>query len=141
MRSHESKNRLLILGLAMTLTTHVASGGQPRMEVTRSAIGSGGVLHDTSGELEISGTLSQLATGAMAGGDFVVAGGFWFEVPPADCNDDGLVSLLDHDTFYVCLQGPGGGIGASPCPCFDVDGDGDITLSDHAKLQAGFTGN
>lgn len=75
----------------------------------------------------------------MTGGEFEVTGGFWFGLAPTDCNDDGLVSLLDHETFAACMLGPDGGIDANPCPCFDVDGDGDITMDDYAKLQAGFT--
>ena len=78
--------------------------------------------------------------GFMAGDDFELRGGFWFELPPTDCNDDGLVSLVDYETFTACLAGPGGGLGADPCPCFDADRDGDITLHDYALSQAEFVG-
>ena len=103
-------------------------------------IDGGGGSNSTGGEFSLSGTIGQPDAGVMQGGDFTLSGGFWFGLPPTDCNDDGLVSLFDHETFTSCLLGPSGGIGASPCPCFDVDGDGDITLRDYAQLQVGFTG-
>ncbi len=110
-------------------------------ELTRNTFDGGGVMRSTGGNFEMSGTIGQPDAGVMYGGDFQLTGGFWFELPPTDCNDDGIVSLLDHESFTACLTGPGGGIGASPCPCFDVDGDGNITLSDYSRLQAGFSGN
>lgn len=97
-------------------------------------------MRSTGGDFELSGTIGQPDAGMMEGGGFTLSGGFWFELQPTDCNDDGLVSLFDYEAFTSCLLGPSGGIGATPCPCFDVDGDGDITLNDFAQLQAGFTG-
>ena len=111
-----------------------------KFEITRSTIDGGGVMQSTGGEFELSGTIGQPDAGVMSGGDFQLTGGFWIESPPTDCNDDGIVSLLDHETLTACLLGPDAGIDASPCPCFDVDGDGDITLSDYAQMQSGFTG-
>lgn len=108
-------------------------------EITRSTIDGGGVMVSSGRDFELSGTIGQPDAATMNGGDFELTGGFWFGLPPTDCNDDGLVSLLDHETLTACLLGPDGGIDASPCPCFDVDGEGDITLNDFAKLQAGFT--
>ena len=124
-----------ILGFVARVTSAL-----PDYEITRSTIDGGGVMQSTGGDFELSGSIGQPDAGVIIGGDFELTGGFWFELPPTDCNDDGIVSLLDHETFTACLSGPGGGIDASPCPCFDVDGDGDITLSDFAQLQAGFNG-
>ena len=121
-------------------TTLLAVGGPPEYEISRSTVDGGGVMRSTGGSFELSGTIGQPDAGVMEGGGFTLSGGFWFELVPTDCNDDGLVSLFDHETFAPCLLGPGGGIGASPCPCFDVDGDGDITLNDYAQLQTRFTG-
>jgi hypothetical protein len=128
-----------VLGIVMTMVLP-APGEEAEREITRSTIDGGGVMHNTGGEIELSGTIGQPDGGVMTGGEFDLSGGFWFDLPPTDCNEDGLVSLLDHETFTACLAGPGGGIDSSPCTCFGVDGDGDVTLSDHAKLQAGFTG-
>ena len=117
----------------------VTAGG-PTFEMTRSTIDGGGVMRSTGGDFELSGTIGQHDAGTMSAGEFELTGGFWFGLAPTDCNDDGIVSLLDHETLAACLLGPDGGIDASPCPCFDVDADGDITLHDYAQLQAGFTG-
>jgi len=128
-----------VLGM-LTTTALLMAGGTPEFEMTRSSIDGGGVMRSAGNDYELSGSIGQPDAGTMTGGGFELAGGFWFESPPADCDDDGLVSLFDHETLTSCLLGPGGGIGAGPCPCFDVDRDGDITLSDYAQLQAGFTG-
>ncbi len=118
-----------MLGTLMTTAVLVA-GGEPTYEITRSTIDGGGVMRSTGGDFELSATIGQHDAGVMEGGGFTVSGGFWFEIPPTDCNDDGLVSLLDNEIFAACLLGPGAGINASRCPCFDVDGDGNITMSD-----------
>lgn len=128
-----------IVGVLATTALLVAAV-EPQFEITRSTIDGGGVMRSTSGDFELSGTIGQPDAGVMEGGGFGLVGGFWFELLPSDCDDDGLVSLLDNETFAVCLLGPDSGINASPCPCFDVDGDGDITLSDYARLQSVFTG-
>ncbi len=114
--------------------------GPPEFEMTRSTTDGGGEMQSTGGEFMLSATIGQTDAGVMTGGEFQLSGGFWFGLRPTDCNDDGLVSLLDHETFTSCMLGPDSGIDADPCPCFDVDHDGDITLSDYAQLQAGFTG-
>ena len=124
----------------LTTTALLVAAGPPEFEITRSTIDGGGVMRSSGGEYELSSTIGQPDAGVMTGGDFELVGGFWFELPPTDCNDDGIVGLLDHETFTSCLSGPNGGIDASPCPCFDVDGDGDITMNDYSKLQAGFSG-
>ena len=128
-----------VLGM-LTTTALLMAGGTPEFEMTRSTIDGGGVMRSTAEGYELSATIGQPDAGTMTGGDFELAGGFWFGLAPADCNEDGLVSLFDHETFTSCLLGPSGGIGAGPCPCFDVDRDGDITLNDYAQLQAAFTG-
>ena len=117
----------------------LAQGGTD-FDLSRHSIDGGGVMRSTGGDFELSGTIGQPDAGVMTGGDFELAGGFWFELTPTDCDDDGLVSLFDHEVFAACMLGPDGGIDTSPCPCFDVDGDGDITLNDYARLQSGFTG-
>jgi len=134
-------NAVLTSAMAFATTATLMAGGPPEYEITRSTIDGGGVMRSTSGDFELSGTIGQPDAGVMSGGDIELTGGFWIESPPTDCNDDGIVSLLDHGTFAACLSGPDGGIDASPCPCFDADGDGDITLSDYVRLQTGFTGN
>lgn len=128
-----------IFAMLMTAAL-VMAGGEPAYEITRSTIDGGGVMRSAGGEFELSSTIGQPDAGVMTGGDFQLAGGFWFELSPTDCNDDGLVNLFDHEIFTACMLGPDGGIDTSPCPCFDIDGDGNVTINDYARLQAGFTG-
>ena len=135
------KKRLQWFALTPTLLMALVAGaGPPDFEITPSTIDGGGVMRSTGDDFELSGTIGQPDAGTMTGDDYELSGGFWFGLAPTDCNEDGLVSLFDHEIFTSCLLGPSGGIGAGPCPCFDVDRDGDITLNDYAQLQAGFTG-
>ena len=134
------KYSIMLMALTLALAGSEPMLGGTDYDLSRNSIDGGGVMRSTGGGFELSGSIGQPDAGTMTGGGFELAGGFWFGLAPADCNEDGLVSLFDHETFTSCLLGPGGGIGASPCPCFDVDRDGDITLNDYAQLQAGFTG-
>ena len=99
-------------------------------DLTWSTIDSGGVMRSTGGAFELSGTIGQADAGVMAGGDLTLTGGFWFEVLPSDCNEDGVVNLFDYDTFQTCLTGPGGGPLSPGCNCYDFDRDGVATLLD-----------
>ena len=137
--------RRIRYSIMLTAITFALAGiesiqGGPDYDLSRNSIDGGGVMRSTGEEYELSGTIGQPDAGVMEGGGFTLSGGFWFELVPTDCNEDGLISLFDHETFISCLLGPGGGIDAGPCPCFDVDRDSDITLNDYAQLQAEFTG-
>ena len=111
-------------------------------EITRSTI-DGGAMRSTGGEFELSGTIGQPDAGpgatGMSGGDFELTGGFWFALFPTDCNEDGVVSLLDHATFESCLLGPSTGVPAG-CECFDVNRSGTIDMADFAVMQPTYTG-
>ena len=109
-------------------------------EITRSTIDGGGVMRSTGGDFELSGTIGQPDAGIMEGDGFTLAGGFWFEEPPDDCNSDGWVNLLDYDDLSSCLSGPDGGLPFPECNCFDLDGDDDIDLSDIGRFQREFAG-
>ncbi len=113
---------------------------EPEYEITRSTIDGGGVMRSTGTEFELSGTIGQADAGAMSGGEFELTGGFWFEVPPGDCEDDGDVDLADYDQFESCLTGPAGGPPATECRCFDVDRNGVVDLSDFAVIQSTYSG-
>lgn len=122
---------LIVLGAA-TL------GLGQEIEVTRSTIDAGGAVRSTGGAFELSGTTGQSDAARLTGGNLELSGGFWFGIGPADCNDDGLVSLLDQADFEACLSGPDGAPSTSPCPCFDVVSDGVVDLLDFATLQREF---
>ena len=131
---------IILMALTFALAGSEPIKGGPDYDLSRNSIDGGGVMRSTGEEYELSGTIGQPDAGVMEGGGFTLSGGFWFELIPTDCNEDGLISLFDHETFISCLLGPGGGIDAGPCRCFDVDRDSDITLNDYAQLQAEFTG-
>jgi len=101
----------------------------------------GGAMRTTGGNFEISGTIGQPDAGRLSGGGFEISGGFWFEVPPGDCTQDGGVEIHDFVNFGACLAGPGGDPGSARCDCLDLDGDGDVDLADMAEFQASFIGN
>lgn len=133
---------LALLAAVMGAKTGVGqtAGGAPEFDLTWHTIDGGGIMRSTGGDFELSGTIGQHDAGRMAGGDFELTGGFWFEVLPSDCNEDGVISLLDYDTFETCLTGPGGGPLPGGCNCFDFDQDGVVTLADFATMQELFNG-
>ena len=132
---------ILLLGAAaLGVRVIVAVAVDPVYDLTWHTIDGGGVMRSTGGNFELSGTIGQPDAGAMSGGNFTLTGGFWFEVVPSDCNEDGVVNLFDYDTFQTCLTGPSGGPPAPGCDCYDFDGDGKITLLDFATVQAMFNG-
>jgi hypothetical protein len=118
-----------------TLALLVAAGAvTAQLEITRSTIDGGGGLRSTGGALELSGTIGQPDAGSLIGGDFELTGGFWFPLTPIDCNEDGIVNLVDHKALVACLTGPGASAGPA-CHCFDVDANGRVDLRDFAAIQ------
>lgn len=128
--------RTSIGSMAVVLCTSVAAG-PPAMELARSTIDGGGVMFSTGGDLELSGTIGQPDGGVLAGGDFRLTSGFWFELAPTDCNDDGSADLLDHASFIQCLAGPDG-VAPKRCECNDVNNSGGVDLRDFATAQNTF---
>ena len=122
------------------LTTFLGLATASEYELSRHTIDGGGVMQSTGGDFELSGTIGQPDAGVMAGGEFTLTGGFWFEEPPGDCNSTGGVDLLDHSDFELCLSGPDVSV-AGGCECFDVDHSGTVDLLDFAVAQASFTGS
>lgn len=130
----------LIAAVIGAKTGEAQIAGDPAYDLTWHTIDGGGVMRSTGGDFELSGTIGQHDAGRMAGGGFELTGGFWFEVLPSDCNEDGVVGLLDYDTFETCITGPGGGPLPPGCNCYDFDQDGVITLADFATVQEMFNG-
>jgi len=100
----------------------------------------GGVMSSTGGEFSLGGTIGQPDAGVMTGDVFELTGGFWFELPPSDCNSTGGVDLLDYDDFEGCLTGPDTGV-TEACKCFDVNHSNTVDLLDFAVAQTTFTGS
>lgn len=134
MKRYKKKQLALVGILAMASVT------RSELEIARHTIDGGGMMRTSGGPFELSGTIGQHdAGGVLTGGDFILTGGFWFEAPPGDCNFDGIVGLLDLDTFADCLAGPADGIDAG-CGCFDNNRNGAIDLADFSASQWNFVG-
>src|SRR3990172_8848829 len=80
-------------------------GATDEFDLSWYTIDGGGVMRSTGGDFELSGTIGQPDAGRMASADgvFELTGGFWFEVVASDCNEDGVVNLIDYDDFEPCL--------------------------------------
>jgi hypothetical protein len=128
-----SKNTLrsIVRILALMLGPHVAA--EP--DVPWRTVDGGGVMRSNGGELELSGTIGQHDAGFMAGGGFELTGGFWFELRPGDCNEDAIVSVLDHSSIADCLSGPGTELPRMDCLCYDLNRDKAVDLRDFGFFQ------
>ncbi len=132
---------IVAIALAICVQAREPLMGPPAtFDLSWNSIDGGGVMRSTGGDFELSGTIGQHDAGRMGGGAFELTGGFWFEVVASDCNEDGVVNTIDHNSFENCLSGPAGSL-ISGCACFDFDGDSKITLEDFATLQEMFNGN
>ncbi len=126
-------------GMLLVVIAGIVYAGDP-FEVSRYTIDGGGVMRSGGDDFELSGTIGQPDAAVMFGGDFELTGGFWFAIPPGDCEDDGDVDLFDYKRFESCLSGPGAGV-ATGCECFDVNRSGTVDLADFAVAQSTFTGS
>lgn len=123
----------------MVFCLAIATVVAAQFEILRHTVDSGGVMRSTGGVFELSGTIGQPDPGTLAAGNFELTGGFWFQIPPTDCNEDGGVNLFDHSSFIDCLTGPGGGM-LTACECFDTDRSGTVDLLEFAEIQTAFSG-
>lgn len=131
-------NRNRFASVVVCLAATIVMGQE--FDLSWHTIDGGGVMRSTGGDFELSGTIGQPDAGSLTGSDFELSGGFWFELPPTDCNKDGTVSLLDHALFTQCMGGPEGGVSAG-CECFDVDRSGSVDLHDFAAAQSAHSGS
>ncbi len=56
---------------------------------------------------------------------------------PGDCDNNGIVNLIDFAGFVLAAQGPDCG-GSGDCRCYDLNGDGCVDLLDFGALQVAF---
>ena len=125
-------NTCSILIVCLTATTAIGEG----VDLSWHSIDGGGVMRSTGGDFELSGTIGQPDAGVLTGGNFGLSGGFWFELPTGDCDEDGVVRLMDYRFFAQCLTGPNGAL-LSDCECFDVHRNGSVDLHDFAIITQG----
>jgi hypothetical protein len=106
------------------------------LDLAWNTLDAGGVTRSIGDGFELSGTIGQIDAGRASGGGLELTGGFWFELVPADCNEDGAVTLFDLADFIECLFGPTIPDGMGPlCACLDLNRDLTVSLSDFAELQ------
>lgn len=134
---HRSTTLYVLVGATAALLGRHADA---ELEIVRSTVDGGGVMRSADGGLELSGTVGQADAGVLTAGTLQLTGGFWFETPPTDCDDDGRVTLYDYQAFQPCLAGPAVGVSSPACACFDVNRDGVIDLHDVAIGQQSATG-
>lgn len=127
------KKFILSLYFLGSLAACVIAG---EFEIAWHTIDSGGAMRSTGNGFELSGTIGQPDAGSSSGGGFQLSGGFWFELPPGDCDEDGVANLMDHEFFTQCLGGPDGSV-LSSCECYDVDHSGNVDLRDFATTSNG----
>ena len=126
--------------LCVASLSAMAATSAENVELIRSSIDGGGVMHSTGGNFELSATIGQPDAGVMSGGAIELTGGFWFPIPPGDVDDDGLVSLTDYRRLSTCLAGPGADSVPPECNALDFDRDNSLDLRDVAGFQRRFTG-
>lgn len=129
--------REILTAITTVLSLTIATAPAQQFDLSWHSIDAGGVIKSNGGAFELSGTIGQPDAGVLSGGIFELTGGFWFEIPPTDCNEDGAVNLLDHSSLTDCLSGPIGSVPAA-CDCFDVNGNGSVDLRDFALSQIEF---
>lgn len=134
-------NRIRPWGISVLTLAAAAAMGGSGLDLSWHTIDGGGVLRSTNGALELSGTIGQFDAGKMSGGGFALSGGFWFELAPGDCTEDGSINLPDQAHYTSCANGPDASPLADDCLCMDLDGDGDVDIADFAELQIGFNAN
>lgn len=121
--------------LATVSATAMLAAAPPPFEINRFTIDGGGDMLSVGGGFELSGTIGQSDAGVLEGSGFTLAGGFWFEEPPCDCNSTGSVNLFDYTDLEACVSGPKGGLVNPSCVCFDLDSDQDVDLLDMGRFQ------
>lgn len=129
-----------MLSLGCTFAAPAIAGDH---ELSWHTIDGGGGI-SASGNIELAGTIGQPDAATLAGGSYVLTGGFWAVLAtpaqPGDCNDDGAVDLLDFDGFDACRAAPDSGLDTG-CGCYDLDVDNDVDLADFASFQTFFAGS
>ena len=128
-----------VASATVAATAVLAAAAPPRFEISRFTIDGGGSMSNEARGLEVSGTIGQPDAGVMTGGGLTLTGGFWFEIPLGDCEEDGDVDLIDTYWFTRCLRGPDVGPPDPECLCFDVDRSRTIDLADLSIIQSSFT--
>jgi len=129
----------IVLMSVASVSLAFQAGNENEYGLIRDTVDSG--AWRSSGEgFELSGTIGQTDAGQMTDGDFVLTGGFWFEIVTGDVNSDGVADILDYGGFSGCVSGPE----SQPqpgCAQFDFNTDGSVDLIDFALFQGSVNGS
>ena len=127
----------VIIALMLAMSFAADAGDPQTLEIPWYSIDGGGGTSE-GGQFSVAGTIGQHDAGAMTGGGFSLAGGFWADSTPVqlpgDCEHDGDVDLDDYTCFFDCVLGPGQGL-LPDCEPFDLDNDGDVDIADYSIFE------
>jgi hypothetical protein len=126
-RETMTTNHRLILALACLPAILATQAHAQDYQINWYTIDGGGEMFTFGGDYVLSGTIGQHDAGALVGGDFELAGGFWPVVAaPPDCvgdfNNDGTVNTLDVLAFLNAW--------AAGDSSADINGDGTVNTLD-----------
>ena len=144
---------VLVLILSLGAAATVRAGGGGEYEIVRYTVDGGGATFSTGGDSELGATVGQPDAGTLAGGEYVLGGGFWSGgfvdcngngIPDAtdvsddsseDCNDNGIPDECDLAAGTSADDNDNGipDECEDTCPA-DFDGSGDIGAADLAQL-------
>lgn len=120
------------------LVNQLMHGGAqaPRFAMSRMTVDGGGGA-STGGLWRLVGDVAQPDAGAMSGGNYTLAGGFFHNHPaaptpcPGDVNNDRMINAADL-AFML------GSWGNNPLPSADINGDTLVNSADLAALLGGW---
>ena len=101
------------------------------------AVSIGAVRWFRKGRHRLAGYVAVLLLASTAVCGEAIGDGTLAESLPTDCDNSGVVNLLDFALFDVFFDGPIQG-SAGGCRCFDVDGSRSVDLRDFAAMQLAF---
>lgn len=121
----------------------IAAGGAAwaQYAIHSSTVDCGGGI-SIAGAYAVAGTIGQPEAGAMAGGIYILQGGFWSHsappgVTPGDMNCDGGVTVGDISGFVLALTDPAAYAAQYPaCDAMaaDTNEDGLVSVGDIASF-------
>jgi hypothetical protein len=123
--------------VALAGLTLFTTGALAFPEIPWFTLDGGGSMNTSGGTFALSGSIGQpeatAFSGALSGGSFSIAGGFWTVAAPtcaADFNRDGFLDFTDFDDFVTAFE--------SGFATADFNQDGFIDFTDFDAFVAAF---
>jgi hypothetical protein len=129
-----SQQALIVAAMALTCLA-----GDP-FAIPWYTIDGGGAMRSDSddGRFKLSGTIGQPDAGVMTAKSIKLTGGFWFQIPTGDCDENNVADFFDHQALVECLTGPAADR-AAECECQDLEASDSVDLRDYAVFQRSFS--